>query len=100
VELELRRNGIRTGCIDECLEAWLGGVVPLRHRFGFTFRGAWVVEETDELVWILGYDGPDGFANADRRYYASAERRAMEPDPAQWFVSSVSVPLRQVLEPD
>lgn len=100
VELELRRNRIRAGCVDEFLEAWLGGVVPLRRRFGFTFLGAWVVEETDELVWILCYDGSDGFADADRRYYASPERLALDPDPAQWFVSSERVQLRQVLESD
>jgi hypothetical protein len=69
---------------------------PLR----FTVLGAWVVEEADELVWILGYDGADGFADADRRYYASPERVALDPDPAQWFVSSECVRLRQVLESD
>jgi hypothetical protein len=42
VELELRRNRIRAGCIDEFLDAWLRGVVPLRRRFGFTVLGAWV----------------------------------------------------------
>jgi len=100
VELELRRSRIRAGCIDECLEAWLREVVPLRRRFGFTFLGAWVAEEAAELVWILGYEGSDGFANADRRYYASPERVALDPDPAQWFESSESVRLRQVLESD
>ena len=100
VELELRRNRIRAGCIDEFLDAWLRGVVPLRRRFGFTVLGAWVVEEADELVWILGYEASDGFADADRRYYASPERVALDPDPAQWFMSSECVRLRQVLEPD
>ena len=100
MELELRRNGIRAGCIDELVESWLHGVVPLRRRFGFTFLGAWVVEDADELIWILGYDGTDGFDNADRRYYASPERGALDPDPAQWFVSSEAVRLRQILEPD
>ena len=100
MELELRRNRIRAGCIDEFLQAWLGGVLPLRRRFGFTFLGAWVVDGSDEFVWILGYSGSDGFVNADRRYYASPERAALEPDPAQWFVSSEAVRLRQVLEPD
>jgi hypothetical protein len=99
VELELRRNRIRAGCINEFLDAWLRGVVPLRRRFGFTFVGAWLVEDADELVWILGYDGADGFAEADHRYYASPERVALDPDPAQWFESSERVRLRQVLDP-
>jgi hypothetical protein len=86
--------------MNEFLAAWLGGVVPLRRRFGFVFLGAWVVEGDDELIWILGYDGPDGFAGADDRYYASPDRAALEPDPAQWFESSERVRLRRLLDPD
>ena len=100
MELELRRNRIRAGCMDEFLDAWLRGVVPLRRRFGFTFVGAWTVADTDEFVWILGYEGPDGFDRADDRYYASAERAALDPDPAQWFDSSESERIRRVLDPD
>ena len=85
--------------MNEFLDAWLRSVVPLRRRFGFTFVGAWLVEDADELVWILGYDGADGFAAADHRYYASAERVALDPDPAQWFESSTHVRLRPVLDP-
>jgi hypothetical protein len=99
VELELRRNRIRAECVNEFLDAWLRSVVPLRRRFGFTFVGAWLVEGADELVWILGYDGVDGFAAADHRYYASPERVALNPDPAQWFESSERVRLRLVLDP-
>ena len=88
MEYELRRNRITPGHLEESLEAWLDGVVPLRRRFGFTFGGAWIVEGNGELVWILGYDGADGFDAADERYYASAERVALDPDPAQWFGSA------------
>jgi hypothetical protein len=73
-------------------------VYPDRRPPGYRFGR--VVEDSDELVWILGYDGSDGFANADRRYYASAERKALDPDPAPWFVSSESVRLRQILDAD
>ena len=90
MEYELRRNRIRAGHLDEFIEAWLSGVVPLRRQFGFTFAGAWIVEATGELVWILGYDGPDGFDAADDRYYTSIERKTLDPDPAQWFESARS----------
>jgi hypothetical protein len=99
MELELRRNRIRAGCMKEFLDAWLRGVVPLRRRFGFTFVGAWVFDDADEIVWILGYDGPDGFDHADGRYYASPERALLDPDPAQWFESSESARIRRVLDP-
>src|ERR671911_1715129 len=79
MECELRRNRIMTGHIDECVEAWLSGVVPLRRRFGFTIAGAWIIEAPGELVWVLVYEGEDGFDAADRRYYESAERSALEP---------------------
>ena len=81
MEYELRRNRIEAGHLDEFVEGWVAGVVPLRRRFGFTIGGAWIVEATGELVWILGYDGPDGFDAADARYYASIERKALESGP-------------------
>jgi hypothetical protein len=87
------------GHVDECVKVWLSGVVPLRRRFGFAVSGAWIVEETRELVWVLAYDGDDGFEAADRRYYASHERAALEPDPAQWFESAQSERLRPILDP-
>ncbi|HLM18035.1 MAG TPA: hypothetical protein VK549_09465 [Acidimicrobiia bacterium] len=99
MEYELRRNRITAGHIDDCIEAWLSGVVPLRRRFGFTFGGAWIVEATHELLWILAYDGPDGFDDADRRYYASTERSVLDPDPAQWFETTRSERLRWILDP-
>ena len=80
--------------MDEFLRAWVDQVPPLRRQFGFELVGAWVVDESDELIWILGYDGPDGFEAADTRYYDSSERRRLNPDPAQWFESSAVVRIR------
>jgi hypothetical protein len=97
MEYELRTNRIRADHLDECLDAWLAGVVPLRRRFGFRFEGAWVTDAPSQLVWILGYDGPDGLHAADARYYSSAERAALDPDPAQWFETSEAVRLRPIL---
>src|SRR5439155_6481224 len=65
-------------------------------QFGFRFVGAWVVEASDEFVWILGYEGPDGFAAADARYYASAERGAVRPDPAHLIAASDHRMIRSV----
>ena len=94
MECELRRNRIRSGCVDECLRAWIGQVPALRRRFEFEVLGAWFVANSEELVWILGYEGPDGFDAADARYYASAERAALEPVPAQWFETSEALRMR------
>jgi hypothetical protein len=100
MECELRRNRIRAGHVDECLRAWVDQVPALRRRFGFELVGAWFIDGSGELVWILGYDGPDGFEAADARYYASAERAALDPDPAQWFETSESVRMRPLPLPE
>lgn len=97
MQYQLRRFKIATGRMDDFLDAWLAGVYPLRRQHGFTFVGAWRVEEKDEFVWIIGYDGPEGFAEADRRYYASSERRSMEPDPARFIESSATEDIHDVL---
>jgi hypothetical protein len=83
--------------MDAFLDAWVHGVYPLRRQFGFTFAGAWRVLDTDEFVWIIGYDGPDGFARADERYYASEERKRLSPDPAQYIETPDSRMMRSVL---
>ena len=83
--------------MDAFVDAWLRGVYPLRRKFGFVFAGAWRIEGADEFVWIIGYDGPEGFAGADKNYYASEERKRMSPDPSQYIDAPVSQMLRSVL---
>lgn len=85
MEYQLRRYRIQPGKLGECIDAWRAGVYPLRVGHGFHILGAWVIEDRNEFVWILGYAGPGGFAAADAAYYASAERAALDPDPAQYF---------------
>lgn len=100
MEYELRRNRIRSGEMDDFLDAWIAQVAPLRRRFGFGLFGAWVVDDKNEFVWILSYDGPDGFDAADARYYASTDRAALDPDPAQWMETVEHVRLRTILPTD
>ena len=74
--------------MDNFIGAWRQNVVPLRRKKGFTIVGAWVVRDTDEFVWILGYDDDaDGFAAADAAYYGSDERQALtgDEDPASYL---------------
>ena len=99
MEYQLRHYRIRAGCMDNFLDAWVRGVYPLRQKFGFTFAGAWRVEGADEFIWIIGYDGPKGFAAADEEYYASEERKRMSPDPAQFVEAPSNKMIRSVLPP-
>jgi hypothetical protein len=63
-------------------EEWRRGVVPLRQSYGFEIQG-WVVDETDEFVWVLRHADHDSFDAADAAYYRSSERAALDPDPAR-----------------
>lgn len=83
---QLRMYKAKEGELDAFISEWRAGVVPLRRRFGFRVEGAWAVREKDEFVWIISYDGPEGFEARDAAYYASPERKALTPDPARHLV--------------
>jgi hypothetical protein len=83
MDAQLRIYTVKPGELDEWLEEWRTKVAPLRERFGFRIVGPWVDEDTSTFVWLLEYDGADGFEAADARYYGSDERRALDPDPAR-----------------
>ncbi len=68
--------------MEEWLDGWARGVLPLRRKFGFRIEGAWVVAGENRFIWILTYDGERGFEARDADYYASPERKALDPDPA------------------
>ena len=91
---QLRVYTIRQGKMHEFVDAWSRGVHPLRLKHGFRIEGAWVLEEESKFVWVVSYDGPESWEEKEARYYASAERKAMDPDPAKhialaetWFVT-------------
>ena len=88
MEYQIRRDHIAEGKLDEFVDAWKAGVVPLRERFGFRFHGAWAIGESSEFVWVISHDGEEGLAAADATYYESEERRQLSPDPAVHVVSS------------
>jgi hypothetical protein len=80
---QLRDYRIRTGELDRFVEAWQARLAPLRRASGFTIPGAWTVPEEDRFIWLLEHPGDwEAFAEADAAYYASPERRAIDPDPA------------------
>lgn len=80
---QLRMYKVKDGHLDTFVQEWRAGVAPLRRKFDFKIEGAWVIREKDEFVWIVSYDGPEGFEARDAAYYASPERKALTPDPAR-----------------
>jgi hypothetical protein len=87
VEYQYRRYRIADGAMTEFLAEWRDRIVPLRRRFGFEVVGAWVAEEENSFVWVLSYAGSDCYAARDAEYYASEERKSLDPDPARHIVA-------------
>jgi NIPSNAP len=77
---QLRIYGVLPGRAEDFAREWREQVVPLRRAHGFGVVGGWIEEGGDRFVWIVGHED---FEAADRAYYESPERAAMEPDPAR-----------------
>ena len=80
---QLREYTVKPGEMNAWIAEWRAHVVPLRRKFGFEVLGAWKIAEADEFVWILRYNGPKSWRDADADYYNSPERKAIDPDPAR-----------------
>ena len=80
--VQLRRYRITSGHAEQFAGEWREHVAPLRESFGFRVSG-WLVEDSDEFVWLLEHDDRESFDAADAAYYASAQRQAVQPDPAR-----------------
>ena len=83
-ETQVRIYTIHEGKMDLWLEGWRSGVKPLREQYGFEIPHAWVVPEENKFVWLLTYDGPGTFAEQNAIYWASEDRKTLNPDPAQY----------------
>jgi hypothetical protein len=82
--------------MEDWLAEWSAHVLPLRRAFGFDVIGPWVNDDEDLFVWILGYDGEEGWARADAAYYDSAERKSLAPDPARHLLKTEQFMVRSV----
>jgi hypothetical protein len=93
---ELRVYTVKHGAMEAWLGEWREQVYPLRLKLGFSIPAAWVVDAENRFIWVLEYDGDD-FAAANDAYYASPERRAIDPDPARHLVAAEQWPLRAIV---
>lgn len=96
-EWQLRDYRIDPGHFREFVAAWTNGVLPLRRAAGFQVE-AWSIESESRFVWLLRYEGPGSFEAADKAYYASPSRIALNPDPAQWIVEQYHAMVQPVAE--
>ncbi len=80
---QLRMYKAKEGELDAFIDEWREQIVPIRRKFGFRVEGAWCIRSTSEFIWIISYDGAEGFEARDSAYYASPERMAVSPGPAR-----------------
>ncbi len=91
---------IESGRLPQFVGEWQRMVVPLRRSLGFEVVGAWQVPADDLFVWVISYAGPGDFAAADRAYYDSPERAALNPSPARLIERAETRLMRAVGEHD
>lgn len=80
MEYQLRIYEVKDGQ----METFLGifpAVVEARRAVGFEVLGAWTIPEKNQFIWIVGAE--DGIEATSERYYASEQRRAIDPEPAK-----------------
>ena len=84
MEYQLRMYRVEEGQMDTFLGIF-PEVVTARQAVGFEVVGAWMIPEENQFIWIVG--AKDGIEATSERYYASEQRRAIEPEPAKLLES-------------
>lgn len=78
--VQFRKYHLKPGALNNFVDVWQRGVVPLRKREGFEVVGAWVSREENVFTWVVSH--PGDFTAAEQAYYRSPERARLHPDPA------------------
>ena len=86
---QLRIYTINKDRLDDFIAGWTQHVHPLHLQFGFNIELAERMEETNEFVWIVSYDGTKAeWEQRQKEYYGSPERAAVDPDPARFIAKA------------
>ena len=85
---ELRIYTVRPGAMTDWLQEWAQVIRPLRLKYGFKVLGAWVDAGQNQFIWILRHQGPGSYEADNAAYYESAERKAIDPDPARHLANT------------
>ena len=82
--------------MTDFVAAWKAHIRPLREALGFEVAGGWVVEDENVFVWVITYRGDGTFEQANRAYYESPLRTAVDPNPAEWIEEPTQVMATEV----
>jgi hypothetical protein len=93
---QLRSYRVKAGQMDAFLRLWEEQVLPARQQHGFAVHGAWVNRADERFVWLVSHDDFDA---ADRAYYDSPARAAIDPPPGELLAAVHTTLLEQVWSP-
>lgn len=80
--LQMRTYTLKPGTLSRWTTIWQEQIKPIREGLGFTVPAAWTVEEKNQFIWLMAYDGPEDWVHLDQAFHDSPERKKMTPDPA------------------
>jgi hypothetical protein len=81
---QIRIYTINKGALEQFEAEWREKLVPLREKHGFKVLEGYTLPSTNQFVWLMSFEGTDAdWETADRAYFASPERIAMQPDPGR-----------------
>lgn len=84
--LQLRTYTLQPGTLERWTAVWQQHIRPLREQLGFSVPAAWTVPERNQFVWLMSYDGPLTWAEADASFHSSPGRLSIAPNPADMIV--------------
>lgn len=82
---QLRLYQLDPDRIDEFVAVWREQIVPARRAAGFRVQGAWLAREEAGFAWVISYRGKGSFEDAEKRYYESKARTAVDPPPKEFL---------------
>jgi len=95
---QFRDYTIKEGEMEEWLTEWRAHLHPLRTQQGFHILAAWTIAELNRFQWIIRWEGKGSFEEADKAYYASQERKHVQPNPARHLEKAEHFYIEPVLE--
>jgi hypothetical protein len=85
--VQLRIYDIRPDRLDEWARKFHQHIVPLRGKFGFQIEGSWIDRGRSQHIWVISYDGPGSFEEANAAYWESTERTEIDVNPDDFMIS-------------
>lgn len=83
MKTQLRIYTINRGQLEQFALEWKQHLKPLREKIGFRVLAAWTVPSTNQFVWVMALPDGQDWEALDALYFASEERKTMQPDPGR-----------------